>query len=337
MPAADRDLTALPKVELHVHLEGTVTATTAAELATRHGLEPQAVLGPAADAYPARYEGFDHFLATFLATSALLRTPDDVATVAAAFVREQARQGVVWTEVTWTAATAVRQGLEPAAMWEALRDGFAEAPDVGVGLIVDSVRDLGVEAAAETVRLVEAADAPVVALGLTGREGTVPARDFAHLRDAADRLGLGLVVHAGETGGAEEVRAALDDLGADRIGHGIAVVEDEELLARVVRDGVPLEVCPSSNVRLGIVPDLDRHPLPRLWAAGANVTVNSDDPPFFGTTLVDELHHATRLCALTRRDLAELQRRAVRASFAPEELAVRALRAVDGWAAGPVV
>jgi adenosine deaminase len=275
-------------------------------------------------------------VATFLATSGLVRTPDDLATVAAAFAHGQAAQNVRWTEATFTALTLVRQGMEPRAMFRALTDGFAEAPDARIGIIVDSIRNLGADASRETVALVETHgdEAPIVGLGLTGIEGSLPERDFVHLREAADRLELGFAVHAGETGTAERVRAALDELGADRIGHGIAVAEDPELLARVVRDGTPLEVCPSSNVTLSIVPDLASHPLPQLWDAGANVTINSDDPPFFGTTLSDELDHARRLCALERGDLAELQRRAIRASFATPAVEREVLNRIDAWAVG---
>ncbi|MFA9430000.1 adenosine deaminase [Egicoccus sp. AB-alg2] len=335
----DDDLVALPKVELHVHLEGSIAAPTAVELARRHGEDPEAVLEVVRGrdgqlAYPAPFRDFLHFVDTFLATSRQVRTPDDLATVAAAFARGQAAQGVRWTEATFTALTLVDNGMEPAAMWQALRDGFAEVPDTRVGLIVDSVRDLGVDASKRTVRLVEEADAPIVGLGLTGIEGSVPERDFGHLREVADRLGLGLAVHAGETGTPDNVRSALDDLGAQRIGHGIATAADPELLARVAREQVVLEVCPSSNVTLSIVPDLDAHPLPTLWEAGAAVTINSDDPPFFSTTLTDELRHAERLLGLNRRDLADLQRRAARAAFAPPEVRADLVGQIDRWDAG---
>jgi adenosine deaminase len=334
---APRDLAALPKVELHVHLEGTIAADTASELAARHGEEPDAVLDLVDGAYPDRFRDFDHFVATFLATSAQVRTPDDLATVAAAFARDRAEQHVLYTEVTFTAATLVAQGMEPAAMWRALADGFAEAPDVTIALIVDSVRNLGVDAARRTVELVRAADAPIVALGLTGVEGSVPERDFAVLREAADELGIGLVVHAGETGTPDNVRSALDDLGADRIGHGIASLGDPELVARLARDQVVLEICPSSNVTLGLVPSLDEHPLPELAFAGVPVTINSDDPPFFATTLTDELRHAARLLGATRRDVAELQRRAIRASYATARLRRAVLARIDAWDAAPSV
>lgn len=327
------DLDTLPKVELHVHLEGTITADTATALARRHGDDPDAVLGLQDGAYPARYRDFLHFVEVFLATSGQVRTPDDLAAVAAAFAGDQARRNVLYTEVTFTAVTMVERGMEPAAMWRALREGFAEVADTRIGLVIDTPRDLGPAAAQRSIALVDAADAPIVALGLTGIEGSYPASDFAMLRTAADDLGLGLTVHAGETGPASEVRDALDDLGADRIGHGIATASDDDLLARVARDGVPLEVCPTSNVTLGLVPDLSAHPLPQLLRAGATVVIGSDDPPFFTTTITHELEHAARLGGLDRHGVLELQRTAARAAFAPDDLRAELVRRIDAWEA----
>lgn len=326
-----RELLALPKVELHVHLEGTITAATAVELAEQHGEDPDEVLALEDGDYPARYRGFAHFLEVFLATSRQVRTPDDLTAVAAAFVRQQAAQGIRYTEATFTPLTHTAAGMEPGAMWAALRDGFSVEADTHVGLICDTVRELGPAGVDDLVALVEVADAPIVALGLTGTEGVAPERDFVGLRTAADRLDLGLVVHAGETGGPEHVRAALDDLGADRIAHGVASVRDPELLARLVRDRVVLEVCPSSNVCLGVASDLDTHPVKDLLQAGAAVVIGSDDPPFFATTLSDELAHVVRVAGLTRHDLAALQRRAVHASFAPASITDDLLRAIDAW------
>ena len=183
------------------------------------------------------------------------------------------------------------------------------------------------------MELVERADAPIVALGLAGIEGSAPASDFAMLRDAADRLGLGVVVHAGETGAPSEVVDALDVLGANRIGHGIASAKDPAVLDRVVRDQVVLEVCPSSNVVIGVVESLEAHPLPRLLEAGVAVTVNSDDPPFFATTLTDELRHARRLAGLGPGELADLQRRAAAASFLPVPDVQAIVGEVDAWEA----
>lgn len=334
--AGDLDLATLPKVELHVHLEGSIAADTAAALARRHGEDPEDVLevvrGDDGElGYPSPFRDFMHFVETFLATTRQVRSPDDLATVAADFARGQAAQGIRWTEATFTALTLVDGGMEPGPMWTALRDGFAEVPDTRIGLIVDSVRELGVEASRRTLQLVEDADAPIVGLGLTGIEGSVPEGDFGHLRDAAARLGIGLAVHAGETGTPDNVRAAVDELGARRIGHGIAAAKDPDLMRHLVDEQVVLEVCPSSNVTLSIVPDLAAHPLPTLWQAGVPLTINSDDPPFFATTLTEELGHAARILGLDRADLADLQRRAARASFAPDDVRADILAAIDLW------
>lgn len=328
----DADLRALPKVELHVHLEGTIRPETAVALARKHGEDPGRVLPLVDGGYPTRYATFDQFVELYLAVSAQVRSPDDLAVVAADFARQQADQGVRYSEATFTATTHVTNGMEPRAMWQALVDGFAEVPQTRVALIVDAVRNFGPANGDQTVRLVEeAGDAPVVALGLAGTETAAACADFPMLRPAADRLGLGLVVHAGEIGPATEVAAALDLMRADRIGHGVAVVDDPAVLSRVVRDAVPLEVCPTSNVVLGTYPDLDSHPVTTLWAAGANLTVNSDDPPFFGTTLTEELRHAERLAGLGRADLALLQKRAIGASFLPDDVAVSLTADVEAW------
>jgi aminodeoxyfutalosine deaminase len=330
-PVSPAALAALPKVELHVHLEGSVTAATASALATRHGGRPEDVLVLEGDAYPRRYRNFMHFVDTFVATSRQLRTPEDLETVATDFARGQAAQGVRWTEATFTATTLVSHGWDPDELWGALRSGFAAVPEAAVGLIVDVPRDAGVAAAERTAELVTGADAPIVGLGLSGVEGSLPESAFRVLRETADARGWGLAVHAGETGTAANVAAAVDDLGADRIGHGIAVLADPALTARLAADGVVFELCPSSNVSLGLVTGLDEHPIVAMRDAGLALTVNSDDPPFFSTSLTAELAHADRLLALGIEGLATLQRRAARASFCDAALRSELLDAVDAW------
>ncbi len=328
-------LRSLPKVELHVHLEGSVSAETAISLARSHHVDPETELPLVDGRYPTGFTDFQQFVRLYLAVSRQIRTPDDLASVAADFACRQAGAGVRYTEVTFTALTHVRNGMEPEAMWQALRAGLAEGgPDCEIRLIVDALRNRGPEDAERTVALVSDADAPIVGLGLTGREDPASEGGFKVLRQAADRLGLGLTVHAGEAGPPASVRAALDELAADRIGHGISAVGDPELLARLASERVPLEICPSSNVRLGLVPSLEGHPFAELWRAGVNVTVNSDDPAIFDTSLADELGRVARLAGLERSDLAELQRRAARAAFAPAVLRRRLLAAIDRWADG---
>lgn len=335
MPLTDNDLAALPKVELHIHLEGTVSASTAAELARGHGEDPVEVLEVEADGdggfrYPAPFDDFDHFVRTFVATTEQLRTPDDLQRATAAFATDRHRQRVVWTEANLTALTMVQQGWDPAELWAAIAAGLGGA---SVGLVVDTRRDMGVDAGRRTVALVEeglANGAPIVGLGLTGPETFIDVHEFAFLRDEADRLGLGLAVHAGETGDADQVGGALD-IGADRIGHGVNSVNDDEVLTRLGREAAACEVCPSSNVTLQIVEDLAHHPLPRMAAAGVPVVIGSDDPPFFSTTLTDELRHAERLLDLDRSEHAQLQRRAARVAFLPRGRREELVTAIDRW------
>ena len=334
-------IASLPKVELHVHLEGTISAVTAAGLAHSRGEDPHSVLildeTTGELRYPRPFRDFMHFVDTFLASSAQIRVPADLVTVAAAFAHGQAEQGVRWSETTFTAVTMERRGWDAEAMWSALAEGFASEPSTAIGLILDTPRDLGVDAARRCVGLATsalAAGVPVVALGLTGIEGSVPIGEFMLLRDAADELGIGLVAHAGEMGGPNDVAEAIDVLGSDRIGHGIAAVHDPQLLARVAAEGIVFEICPSSNVTLGIVASLEEHPIRRLRDAGVAITVNSDDPPFFSTSLSQELAHAVRLLDLDEPRLAALQRRAIDASFAPDALRAEVHAAVDDWLAG---
>ena len=334
-PVRRERLAALPKVELHLHLEGTISPEQAVALAHRHGRDPAVPVTLEGHHYPRRYRDFDHFLQTFLAVSDLVRTPEDLHDVAAALAEDRRRQGIVYSEVTFTAATHVRAGMDPAAMWEALRTGLATVPEVRIGLIVDVVRDDGATGLEQTVALVEAADAPIVGLGLSGTEDAAPAATFRLLRTAADRLGLGVSVHAGETGPASHVRAAVVELGADRIGHGIAAADEPALLDLLARAGVVLEVCPSSNLALGLVRSLEAHPLPALRDAGVTVTIGSDDPPFFDTTLTHELEHAARLLDGDEDLVADLQIAAARAAFAPAAVRAELVAAVEAWRVSP--
>lgn len=332
--ATERDITTLPKVELHVHLNGSIREATAATLARRHGEDPDAALRLVDGRYPGHYADFGGFLDAYLRANQFVRTPDDLELVAADFARAQAAQHVAYSEVIFTAMICVRNGMDPAAMWAALRRGLsAGGPETRIGLVVDAIRDLGVAEAQATIDLVEAADAPIVGLCLTGVEKTEPVESFGILRDAATRLGLGFQVHAGEMGPPESIVEALDVLGADRIGHGVQAIRDPALLERLIRDEVPLDVCPSSNVRISLFPTLEAHPVAEFWRRGVTMSISSDDPPFFHTTLTDELRHVVRLAGLSRDDLAALQRRTVQTAFAAPAVKAELLAQVDAWRA----
>lgn len=331
--ATEQDIVSIPKVELHIHLNGSITEATAATLARRHGADPDEALILENGRYPGTYPDFAGFLAAYLATNEFVRTPEDLELVAAEFARGQAEQNVIYSEAIFTALIFQRNGMDAAAMWAALRRGLAAAPTGRVGLVVDAIRDFGRAEADATLEVARGADAPIVGLGLTGIEGTMPVEDFLPYREAARELGLGFEVHAGEMGPPSSIVESLDVLGADRIGHGVAAIRDPELVERLVRDQVVLDVCPTSNVSLGLFPSLEAHPVGAFWRAGMNMTISSDDPPFFRTTITEELRRIVRLLGLTRADLAELQRRAARASFATPDVRAELVAAIDAWEA----
>jgi adenosine deaminase len=175
-------------------------------------------------------------------------------------------------------------------------------------------------------------DQGIVAVGLGGREAAFPAEDFAEVYTEAARRGFRRTAHAGETAGPGSVAAALEQLGAERVGHGVRAVEDPALVARLARDGVALEVCPTSNVRTGVVPGYAAHPLRRLFDAGVRVTVNSDDPTFFGTTLLDELELCVTALGFAPAELGTMAEHAARAAFLPPEARDRLVERVRaGW------
>ena len=332
--ATERDIVTVPKVELHIHLNGSITEATASELARRHGADPATTLELVDGRYAGRWPDFGGFLNSYLLANAYVRTPEDLELVAADFARGQAAQNIIYSEAIFTALIQVRAGIEPDAMWAAIRRGFdAVGPETRLMLVVDAIRDNGRAEADATIALVEAADAPIVGLCLTGVESPEPVETFHVLREAADRLGMGFEVHAGEMGPPESIAEALDVLEADRIGHGVAAIHDPALLERLVRDQVPLDVCPSSNISIGLFSSWDTHPVGLYWARGANMTISSDDPPFFRTSLTNELRNIVRVAGLTRDDLGELQRRAARNSFASPEIKAQLIAEIDAWAA----
>ena len=338
VPATHRptqtEIDTIPKVELHLHFGGALDEATATELALRHGGDPATDLILRDGRYPGTYDGFEPFLEAFLASNAFVRTPDDLELVARRIASGQARQGIAYSEVLFTAMIYKRNGMDPAAMWAALRSGLAAGgPDAKIGIVVDVIRDNGKAEATATLDLISGADAPIVGLGLTGIEGTIPTTEFVELRTEARRLGLGFEVHAGEMGPPSSVRETVEILEADRIGHGVASVREPALVDQLIRDQVVLDVCPSSNVAIGLYPSIATHPIGELWRRGAYVTISSDDPPFFRTTLARELRLVADELDMTRDDIVELQRRAARAAFQPDAEKQALVHRIDAWAA----
>ena len=315
---SDTWIAAAPKIELHVHHIGATSLHTLADLAARHpgsGVPTD----PSALEQFYQFTDFDHFLRVYAAVSRLLSSPEDVYRLTVGNLADLAAQQVRYAEVTVTPNGILTAGVP--------RDGLVEALDAArtfaarewamtVNWILDIPGFTG-EPAEVVMELCERRQPEgLVALGLGGPE--TPRADFAPYFARARSLGLGCVPHAGEASGADSVRTAVDVLKADRIGHGIRAVEDPELLVELADAGIHLEVSPTSNIRTRVVPTLEDHPLPTLMAYGIPVSINSDDPPMFGTTLTQELQIAAQLVG--HQQIPQLLRNAISASFATDAI-----------------
>jgi len=314
-----RDLVALPKAHLHVHLESTLRPETLASL----GVAPP----------PEMFAGFGAFADYNAAVRACLRTAADFERVAYEFCVDSAADGVRYAEMTVTAAAHGARLGSGAAVLEGvlagMRTGAREA-GLETRVVIDHSRRRPLPWAEESVRL--AADHPdaVVGFGVAGDEAA-PLSPYRAVVERAASAGVHLVHHAGETGGAASVREALDIGRAERIGHGIRALEDPDLVARLRDEQVPLEVCPSSNVVLDLVPSLAAHPLPALVEAGLVVTLNTDIPAITGRTLSAEYAAVRDAFGCTDAELAGFARAAVEASFAPPGTKTRLRRDIDAW------
>ncbi|MEW2431698.1 adenosine deaminase [Micromonospora sp. NPDC047644] len=327
----------LPKVELHVHHVGSALPRTVAELATRHEGRTPVPADPDALASYFEFRDFAHFVEVYLSVVDLIRDPEDVWILTHEVARELARQQVRYAELTITPYSHVRRGIPAPAFCEAIEDARKRAlTDFGIELrwCFDIPGEAGLPAAEETLRIAldERPDG-LVSFGLGGPEIGVPRPQFRPYFDQARAAGLRSVPHAGETTGPQTVWDALNELGAERIGHGISAAQDPRLLAYLAERQIAMEVCPTSNVRTRAVATLDEHPLHQLVDAGLLVTINSDDPPMFGTTLNDEYAVAARLLGVGAEGLAGLARNAVTASFLDAAGQQRILAEIDAYLA----
>lgn len=324
----------LPKAELHVHHVGSASPRTVAELAERHPGTVPSDVDALADFFA--FRDFAHFIEVYLAVVDLIRTPEDVRLLTYEIARDMALdQHVRYAEITCTPYTSVRPDVEDRGMAiEAYSEAIEEARraaerDFGIRLqwIYDIPGEAGLPSADATLdwALNHPTDG-LVGFGLGGPEVGVPRPQFKPHFDAARAAGLRSVPHAGETTGPGTIWDALRELGAERIGHGTSAARDPELLAHLAATGIPLEVCPSSNVATRAVPDLAEHPIRAFRDAGVVVTVNSDDPPMFGTTLNREYEIAAELLDLDEAGVRDLAVAAVDAAFL-DEPAKAALRA----------
>ncbi|MEV0320563.1 adenosine deaminase [Streptomyces sp. NPDC050658] len=310
----------LPKAELHVHHVGSASPRIVSALSARH---PDSKVPTDVEALADyfTFTDFAHFIQVYLSVVDLIRTPDDVRLLTYEVARDMARQNIRYAELTITPFSSVRRGIDDRAFMDAIEDARKAAQDeLGVVLrwCFDIPGEAGLESAEETLRLAttdKLRPEGLVSFGLGGPEIGVPRPQFKPYFDQAIAAGLHSVPHAGETTGPQTIWDALTELRAERIGHGTSAAQDPKLLAHLAEHRIPLEVCPTSNIATRAVTTLDEHPIKQFVAAGVPVTINSDDPPMFGTDLNNEYAVAARLLDLDERGVAALAKNAVEASF----------------------
>lgn len=322
----------MPKVELHLHLEGAIPIPALWELIEQHGgdekIRTQAQL---VDWFT--YRDFAHFMETWVWMIAFLRSYEDFTFAAEAVARHLASQNILYAESFFSPSDFRAHQLDPQRLALAIRAGLDRVPEVEVPLIVDLVRDRGPEGTARTLAAVTevAKEAGVIGIGIGGYEAENPPEQFADVYRKASDSGFRLTAHAGEAAGPGSVWGAIRSLHVERIGHGVRAVEDPDLVDYLVEHQIPLEVCPTSNIRTGVVATWEGHPARRLIGAGALVTINTDDPALFHSTLAGEYQILEERFGLDESAIRRISRAGIEASWALPETKARLRALHDTW------
>jgi adenosine deaminase len=330
----DAFIAGLPKAELHIHIEGALEPELMFELARRNRIDiPYADAGAVRRAYS--FSNLQDFLDLYYQGTAVLRTAHDFHDLASAYLRRAAADGVAHAEIFFDPQAHVSRGVPMAAVCEGLFSAIEAAEahlGLTAGLILCFLRHLSEDDALETLRQAEPFLDRIVGVGLDSSEVGHPPAGFAHVFEAAEQRGLRRVAHAGEEGPPDYVWQALDLLHVERIDHGNRALEDPDLVRRLRETGMPLTVCPLSNLRLCVVADMAEHPIARMLQLGLRACVNSDDPAYFGGYVNDNFRAVAPL--LRRGDLVELARNSFRAAFLPPERIAGHLARLDAYVAG---
>ncbi len=302
LPLPDSRIASLPKAELHLHLEGSIQPPTVCELAARHGASVTE------DEVRRRYayRNFPEFIEAFIWVTSFLRDPQDFALIARDLAEHLLTQNVVYAEVTLSIGVMLLRKQQPEANFEALL--HATEPFESRGLrfrwVFDAARQFGVDAAMQVVESAKRCNSKaIVAFGIGGDELRIPTNEFRPIYDRAGEIGLHRLMHAGEVGGPEKIREAVEILGVERIGHGIAAIHDPALMDLLAERKIPLEICPASNIKTAALAKqlrlenatIEDHPLPKLLRHGIPIVLSTDDPAMFHTTLNEEYANAARM------------------------------------------
>jgi adenosine deaminase len=308
----------IPKIELHVHLEGAIPHAALWEMVQKYGGDPEThTLGDMVKRF--KYHDFPQFIRTWIWKNRFLREYEDFTFIAEAVARDMASQNIRYAEVFFSPADFARQGLTPQRLVEAIRLGLACVNEIEISLVADLVRDFGPERAAVTLAQInEVREQGVIGITIGGSEQDFPPEPFAPVYAEARKLGFHTSAHAGEAAGANSIWGAIHSLGVERIGHGTRATEDPALIDYLAEYRIPLEMCPLSNLRTGIVHSVKDHPIREFFERGLLVTVNSDDPQMFGNCLSGEYQLLVDSLGFTPEDIHTLILNGIQASWLPE-------------------
>lgn len=315
--------------ELHCHIEGAAAPELVEQQARKYGADTSRFIQNGAFVW----EDFTTFLAAYDFSADLFRDEEDYALLAEHYLTSIARDGAIYSEFFTSPDHARRAGLSPETYTNALGDGMRrakEATGIESRMIVTGVRHFGVESVEDAARFAVNCGHPLVTgYGMAGEERFGNHADYVRAFDIAREAGLGITVHAGELAGWESVRDALDNIRPSRIGHGVRAIENPDLVKRIADEGVVLEICPVSNIELKVFPDFGAHPFPALRKAGCKVTLNSDDPPYFHTSLKKEYEVAAEHFGMADDDLTEATRTALAAAYVDEDTRARLMAKLE--------
>ncbi len=322
------------KAELHCHIEGAASADFVIGQARKYGRD----FSPFIQDGSFVWHDFTSFLAAYDFAADLLRSEEDYARLADHYLTSLARDGAIYSEVFTSPDHAIKSGLSPQAYTNALGEGIARArAKTGIEgrMIVTGVRHVGVESIEKAARFAARCGHPLVTgFGVAGDERLGDFEDYVRAFEIAREAGLGITIHAGELMGWESVQSALDHIRPSRIGHGVRAIENPDLVRRIAEEGIVLECCPGSNIALKVFDSFENHPFPALRAAGCKVTLNSDDPPYFWTSLKHEYEIGREYFGLNENELAGITRTAIEAAFVDKKTKTELLGRLNKVAAG---
>jgi adenosine deaminase len=318
------------KAELHCHIEGAASPELVIRQARKYGSD----YSPYIKNGSLVWHDFSSFLAAYDFSAGLFRSEEDYALLADHYLTSLARDGAIYSEIFTSPDHAARAGLSPKAYTDALGEGMDRArAKTGIEgrMIVTGVRHIGVESIEQAARFAARCGHKLVSgFGVAGDERVGDVEDFVRAFEIAREAGLGLTIHAGEFAGWESVKAALDHIRPSRIGHGVRAIENPDLVRRIAAEGIVLECCPGSNIALGVFPSFAHHPFAALKDAGCKMTLNSDDPPFFNTSLSQEYDNAAHHFGMDEKALAGITRAAIEAAFVDKKTRAALLARLDG-------